>query len=107
MPRHAVYLWTLPMFHCNGWCFTWSMAAVAGTSVCLRRVEPAAVFALIAEHRVTHYCGAPIVQNMLIAATPDLRAGICHRVATMVGGAAPPLAMVEGMERMGFDLTHA
>jgi fatty-acyl-CoA synthase len=107
MPRHAVYLWTLPMFHCNGWCFPWSIPAVAGTSICLRRVDPAAIFALIAEHRVTHYCGAPIVQNMLIQAPPELRAGIHHRVSTMVGGAAPPAAMVEGMERMGFDLIHA
>jgi fatty-acyl-CoA synthase len=107
MPRHAVYLWTLPMFHCNGWCFAWTMAAVAGTHVCLRKVDPAAIFALIAQHRVTHYCGAPIVQNMLLQAPAELRAGIRHRVATMVGGAAPPAAMVEGMERIGFDLTHA
>ena len=107
LPRHAVYLWTLPMFHCNGWCFPWSLAAVAGTSVCLRKVDPALIFPLIAEHRVTHFCGAPIVQNMLIHAPAELRAGIHHRVSTLVGGAAPPPAMVEGMERMGFDLTHA
>ena len=106
MPRHAVYLWTLPMFHCNGWCFPWTVAAVAGTNVCLRKVDPAAIFSLIAEHRVTHYCGAPIVHNMLIQAPAELRAGIEHRVSAMVAGAAPPAAMIEGMERIGFDLTH-
>ncbi len=106
MPRHAVYLWTLPMFHCNGWCFPWTVAAIAGTNVCLRKVDAAAIFALIAEHRVTHYCGAPIVHNMLIQAPAELRAGIEHRVSAMVAGAAPPAAMIEGMERIGFDLTH-
>ena len=106
MPRHAVYLWTLPMFHCNGWCFPWSMAANAGTNVCLRRVEPALIFELIKEHRVTHYCGAPIVHNLLINADPKLRAGITHKVSAFVAGAAPPQAMIEGMERIGFDLTH-
>src|SRR5262249_55573040 len=106
MPRHAVYLWTLPMFHCNGWCFPWSMAANAGTNVCLRRVEPALIFELIKEHRVTHYCGAPIVHNLLINADPKLREGIVHKVSAFVAGAAPPQAMIEGMERIGFDLTH-
>ncbi len=106
MPRHAVYLWTLPMFHCNGWCFPWSMAANAGTNVCLRRVEPALIFNLIKAHRVTHYCGAPIVHNSLINADPKLREGIAHRVSAFVAGAAPPQAMIEGMERIGFDLTH-
>ena len=80
MPRHSVYLWTLPMFHCNGWCFPWSMAANAGTNVCLRKVEPALIFELIKEHRVTHYCGAPIVHNLLINADPGLREGITHKV---------------------------
>ena len=106
MPRHAVYLWTLPMFHCNGWCFPWSLAASAGTSVCLRKVEPAPVFALIREHRVSHYCGAPIVHATLINADPKLREGIAHKVSAFVAGAAPPQAMIEGMERIGFDLTH-
>ena len=106
MPRHAVYLWTLPMFHCNGWCFPWSMAANAGTNVCLRRVDPALIFSLIREHKVTHYCGAPIVHNSLINANPKLREGITHKVSAFVAGAAPPLAMIEGMERIGFDLTH-
>jgi fatty-acyl-CoA synthase len=106
MPRQAVYLWTLPMFHCNGWCFPWSMAANAGTNVCLRKVEPGPIFELIREHRVTHYCGAPIVHSALINADPKLREGIGHKVSAFVAGAAPPQAMIEGMERIGFDLTH-
>jgi fatty-acyl-CoA synthase len=106
MPHHAVYLWTLPMFHCNGWCFPWAIAANAGTNVCLRKVDPALIFGLIREHRVTHFCGAPIVHTTLINAPAELRAGIAHRVSAMVAGAAPPAAMIEGMERMGFDLTH-
>jgi fatty-acyl-CoA synthase len=106
MPRQAVYLWTLPMFHCNGWCFPWSMAANAGTNVCLRKVEPGPIFRLIREHRVTHYCGAPIVHSALINADPKLREGITHKVSAFVAGAAPPQAMIEGMERIGFDLTH-
>ncbi len=106
MPPHAVYLWTLPLFHCNGWCFAWSMAANAGTNVCLRRVDPEAVLRLIRTERVTHYCGAPIVHMMLINAPAEWRAGITQRVHAMVAGAAPPEAMIEGMERIGFDLTH-
>ncbi|MDH5286019.1 MAG: acyl-CoA synthetase [Betaproteobacteria bacterium] len=106
MPRHAVYLWTLPMFHCNGWCFPWTVAAIAGTNVCLRRVEARAIFDAIREHRVTHYCGAPIVHSTLINAPAELKAGIAHRVSALVAAAAPPAAMIEGMERMGFDLTH-
>ncbi|MCC6533503.1 MAG: acyl-CoA synthetase [Burkholderiales bacterium] len=106
MPRHAVYLWTLPMFHCNGWCFPWTLAAVAGTNVCLRRIDAAGVFDQIRRHRVTHYCGAPVVHNMLINAPAALRAGIEHTVSCLVAGAAPPAAVIEGMETMGFDLTH-
>jgi fatty-acyl-CoA synthase len=106
MPRHSVYLWTLPMFHCNGWCFPWTMAANAGTNVCLRRVDPALIYPLIKAHAVTHYCGAPIVHSTLINADPKLREGIAHRVSAFVAGAAPPQAMIEGMERIGFDLTH-
>ena len=91
MPRHAVYLWTLPMFHCNGWCFPWTMAANAGTNVCLRKVEAKAVFDAIREHKVTHYCGAPIVHGMLINAPEALRAAAStHKVSALVGGAAPP-----------------
>ncbi len=106
MPQHSVYLWTLPMFHCNGWTFPWSMAANAGTNVCLRKVEPEKIFSLIRQHRVTHYCGAPIVHSMLINAPEALKRGIGHKVHAMVAAAAPPAAMIEGMERMGFDLTH-
>ena len=106
MPRHSVYLWTLPMFHCNGWCFAWTLAANAGTNVCLRKVEAAAIFDAIREHRVTHYCGAPIVHSMLTNAPESMRKGIDHKVNAMVAAAAPPAAMIEGMERMGFDLVH-
>ena len=106
MPRHAVYLWTLPMFHCNGWCFPWTLAAVAGTNVCLRRIDAALIFDQIRTHNVTHYCGAPIVHNLLINAPAALRAGISHGVNCLVAGAAPPAAVIEGMERMGFNLTH-
>jgi fatty-acyl-CoA synthase len=106
MPRHAVYLWTLPMFHCNGWCFTWTMAANAGTNVCLRRVEPKAIFDAIRTYKVSHYCGAPIVHAMLINAPAELREGITHKVHALVAAAAPPASVIEGMERMGFDITH-
>jgi fatty-acyl-CoA synthase len=106
MPRYAVYLWTLPMFHCNGWCFPWAVAAVTGTNVCLRKVEAASIFSLIRQHRVTHYCGAPIVHNTLLNAPIQLREGIGHKVHGMVAGAAPPAATLAGMERIGFDLMH-
>ncbi len=106
MPHHSVYLWTLPMFHCNGWCFPWTMAANAGTNVCLRKVEAKLVFDAMREHGVTHYCGAPIVHSTLINADPGLREGIPQKVHAMVAAAAPPAAMIEGMERMGWELTH-
>ena len=106
MPSHAVYLWTLPMFHCNGWCFPWTLAAIAGTNVCLRRIDAAAIFRLIREHSVTHYCGAPIVHNALLNASQDLREGVPHKVHAMVAAAAPPAATIRGMEEMGFELTH-
>ncbi len=106
MPKQAVYLWTLPMFHCNGWCWPWAMAARAGVNVCLRRVEAGRVFDAIRDHGVTHYCGAPIVHNMLVNAPAALKEGIPAGVKAMVAGAAPPAAMIEGMERMGFDLLH-
>jgi len=105
MPRHSVYLWTLPMFHCNGWCFPWTIAANVGTNVCLRRVEADEVFRLMRREGVTHYCGAPVVHNMLIQAPAELRAGV-GRISAMVAAAAPPAAMIEGMERLGIDLTH-
>jgi fatty-acyl-CoA synthase len=106
MPQHAVYLWTLPMFHCNGWCFPWTMAAVAGVNVCLRRVEAKTIFSAIAEHGVTHFCGAPIVHGMLVNASDAERVPIRHRVEAMVAGAAPPAAIIEGMERLGMGITH-
>ena len=106
MPRHSVYLWTLPMFHCNGWCFPWTMALQAGVSVCLRKIEPALIFSLIREHRITHMCGAPIVYGMLINAPQALRAGISHPIAGLIAGAAPPAAIIEGCERIGIDITH-
>jgi fatty-acyl-CoA synthase len=106
MPHHAVCLWTLPLFHCNGWCLPWAIAAVAGTNVCLRKVEPGAIFDAIRRHGVTHYAGAPIVHSMLINAPAEMKAGIGHRVSALVAAAAPPAAMIEGMERLGFDITH-
>ncbi len=106
MPRHAVYLWTLPMFHCNGWTFPWAIAARAGVNVCLRRVEAQAVFDAMRDHGVTHYCGAPIVHGMLVNAPDAMKAGLPQGVKAFVAGAAPPAAMIEGMEAMGFDLTH-
>jgi fatty-acyl-CoA synthase len=105
MPRHSVYLWTLPMFHCNGWCFPWTVAAISGTNVCLRKVDAAEIFRLMRAEGITHYCGAPVVHNLLINAPEELREGI-GRVCAMVAAAAPPAAMIEGMERLGFDLTH-
>ncbi|HEX4326150.1 MAG TPA: acyl-CoA synthetase [Burkholderiales bacterium] len=106
LPHFAIYLWTLPMFHCNGWCFPWTLAEIAGTNVCLRRVEAAKIFALIREHQVSHYCGAPIVHSTLINAPAEMKQGITHKVSAMVAAAAPPASMIEGMEQMGFDLTH-
>ncbi|MFN0303439.1 MAG: acyl-CoA synthetase [Burkholderiales bacterium] len=106
MAHHPVYLWTLPMFHCNGWCFPWSIAAQAGTNICLRKVDAALIFKLIKEFKVTHYCGAPIVHSTLVNAPVELRLGITHKVAAFVAGAAPPASMIEGMEQLGFDLTH-
>ena len=106
MPAHSVYLWTLPMFHCNGWCFPWTMAANAGVNVCLRKVEPALIFELIRQYKVSHMCGAPIVYGMLINAPAQLREGIAHTVSGLIAGAAPPAAIIEGAEQMGFDITH-
>ncbi|HWI77938.1 MAG TPA: acyl-CoA synthetase [Ramlibacter sp.] len=106
MGRHPVYLWTLPMFHCNGWCFPWTLAARAGVNVCLRKVELQAMVDAITAHGVTHYCGAPIVHGMLVNAPDEMKRGLPKGVKAMVAGAAPPASMIEGMERMGFDLTH-
>ena len=107
MPPKPTYLWTLPMFHCNGWCFPWSVAALAGTNVCLRGVQPAAVFEAIAEHGVTHLCGAPVVMNMLLNAPESISLEFPHRIQMMTAGAAPPAAVLERMAAMGFDITHA
>ncbi len=106
LDRHSVYLWTLPMFHCNGWTYPWAVTAVAGTHVCLRRVEPAAIFAAIADHRVTHLCGAPVVLNMLIYAPEGAKRRFDHVIEAATGGAAPPSAVIGAMERMGFRITH-
>ena len=110
MPKFAVYLWTLPMFHCNGWCFPWTVALRAGVNVCLRRVEAQAIFNAIKTHGVTHYCGAPIVHSLLVNAPESMKEGMQNLpqggVKCMVAGAAPPASMIEGMEQMGFDLTH-
>ena len=110
MPKHAVYLWTLPMFHCNGWCFPWTVAARAGVNVCLRKVEAQAMVDAIRKHGVTHYCGAPIVHGMLVNAPEELKVQLQGLpqggVKAMVAGAAPPASMIEGMETLGFDLTH-
>jgi fatty-acyl-CoA synthase len=106
MPHFPKYLWTLPMFHCNGWCFPWTVAMLGGTHVCLRKVEAKTIFDAMREHRADHYCAAPIVHNLLIAAPPELREGISHKVRGMVAGAAPPAAMIEGMAKLGIDITH-
>ncbi|HDR8905841.1 TPA: acyl-CoA synthetase [Burkholderia multivorans] len=106
MPKHAVYLWTLPMFHCNGWCFPWAVAARAGVNVCLRKFDAKTVFDLIRRERVTHYCGAPIVQSAIANAPAELREGIDHTVHAMVAGAAPAPAVIAKMKEIGFDLLH-
>ena len=106
MPHHAIYLWTLPMFHCNGWCFPWSLAAIAGTNVCLRRVNAGNIYAAIADHGVTHFCGAPIVLNVVINATDAERRRFDHKVNVMTAAAPPPAATLQRMQEQGFDVTH-
>lgn len=106
MPKHAVYLWTLPMFHCNGWCFPWTLAAVVGTNVCLRKVRADLIYELIATEKITHYCGAPIVHNMLANASEALKAKKQQLVEGMVAAAPPPAAVLQAMEENGFDITH-
>ena len=106
MPQFPVYLWTLPMFHCNGWCFPWTVAMQGGTHVCLRRVDAAAILEAMRNHGVDHYCAAPIVHSLIYNAPEALRAGITQQVRGMVAGAAPPAAMIEGMAKIGFDITH-
>jgi fatty-acyl-CoA synthase len=104
--RHPVYLWTLPMFHCNGWCFPWTIAATAGVNVCLRKVDPAKIFELISKHGVTHMSGAPIVYNTLINAADAPTGAAARPVVGLIAGAAPPVAVLEGAERVGIKLTH-
>ena len=106
MRQHPVYLWTLPMFYCNGWCLPWTITAMAGTDVCLRRVEAAAIYRVIAREDVTHLCGAPVVMNMLLNAGPGRQHPLERRVEMMTAGAAHPAAVIEGMEGLGFHITH-
>jgi len=106
MPAHPVYLWTLPMFHCNGWCYPWSVVAMAGTHVCLRAVDPAQIFPMIVEHGVTHMCGAPTVLTMLTTAPEDQRRKFPHPVHIMTGGSPPPAKVIKDMEELGFQVLH-
>jgi len=106
MPAHPVYLWTLPLFHCNGWCYPWSVTALAGTHVCLRAVDPALIFPMIVEHGVTHMCGAPTVLTMLIAAPEAQRRRFPQAVHIMTGGSPPPAKVIKGMEELGFKVLH-
>ena len=106
MTPRATYLWTLPLFHCNGWCFAWTMAANGGTNICLRKIDPELIFSLIAKHKVDYFCGAPIVLSMLINAPKEQKIKIEHRVEVMVAGAAPPAAIIEGMRNIGINVTH-
>jgi fatty-acyl-CoA synthase len=106
MPQHPTYLWTLPLFHCNGWCFPWAVTLQAGTHVCLRRVEAGAIWAALAEHKVDHLCGAPVVMGMIINATPAQRREIGHRVKMMTAASAPPAAVLQRMTELGIHVTH-
>src|SRR5438445_7196893 len=106
LPAHPVYLWTLPMFHCNGWHYPWSVTAMAGTHVCLRKVDPALVFRLIAEHRVTNMCGAPTVLSMLINAPGEQKVRFDHVVDIQTGGSSPPAKVITAMSEMGFRVMH-
>lgn len=106
MPKHASYLWTLPLFHCNGWCFAWSVAERAGTNVCLRHMDADLILQLIAKHQVSHYCAAPVVHNMIAAGSTALKEAITHSVKGWVAGAPPSTTMLAAMEAMGFDISH-
>ncbi len=107
MPAHPVYLWTLPMFHCNGWCFPWTIAAIAGTHVCLRRVDAKSIFSAIKEHGVTHFSGAPIVLNAMINAPEQIKFRVTDRIVQCTtGGAAPPPTVIEGLELLGMNVTQ-
>jgi fatty-acyl-CoA synthase len=104
--RQSVYLWTLPMFHCNGWCFTWGVTAACGTHVCLRKIDPAVIYPMIKHHSVTHMCGAPIIMNVLANAPASVKIKFDRQVEIITGGAAPPSAIIEAMESSGFHVTH-
>ena len=106
MPNFPRYLWTLPMFHCNGWCFPWTVAMLGGVHVCLRKIDAALILQAMADHRVDHYCAAPVVHNLLIQAPAQQQAAVTQRVKGMVEGASPPASMLEGMAKLGFDITH-
>ncbi|MDY6529538.1 acyl-CoA synthetase [Acinetobacter faecalis] len=106
MTPQATYLWTLPLFHCNGWCFAWTIAANGGTNICLRKIDPELIFKLIHSYKVDYFCGAPIVLSMLINAPDEHKVKIEHRVEVMVAGAAPPAAIIEGMRNIGINVTH-
>jgi fatty-acyl-CoA synthase len=106
MDKHPIYLWTLPMFHCNGWCFPWSISIVAGTHVCLRQVRAKAMYDAIADHGVTHLCGAPIVMSMLLNASDSERREFPQKVAFFTAAAPPPESVLAGMQQQGFDVTH-
>jgi len=106
MAKHPVYMWTLPLFHCNGWCFAWTVAARAGVNVCLRKFDAKLCLDLIRDEKVTHYCAAPVVHSALANAPDELKKGIDHTVKGLIAGAAPPEAVLASMEKMGFDITH-
>ncbi len=107
MNQHPVYLWTLPMFHCNGWCFPWTLAALNGTSVCLRAVRADDIFNAIKDEQVSHLCGAPIVLNLMANADAVLKQGINHKVNIMTAASAPPPSVLEAMAELGFEVTHS
>tara|TARA_B100000965_G_scaffold366594_1_gene351902 strand:- start:141 stop:1520 length:1380 start_codon:yes stop_codon:yes gene_type:complete len=106
LPKRSVYLWTLPMFHCSGWCFPYTMVAAAGTQVCLRKVDAKAIFDAIETHGVTHLCGAPTVLGLLVNAPADVKRNFDHKIRMMTAAAAPPSSVIAGMEAMGFEVTH-
>ena len=107
MTHHPIYLWTLPMFHCNGWCFPWTIAAMAGTNVCLRSVNAGSIFAAIDKHKVTHFCGAPIILNFVINATDEERCSFDHNIDIMTAAAPPPASTLAKIQEQGFNVTHA
>jgi fatty-acyl-CoA synthase len=106
MKKHPIYLWTLPMFHCNGWCFPWTVTMLGGIHVCLRRIEAKPINNAIADHKISHMCGAPVIMNMLLNAPDDAKREWDHPLAMMTAGAAPPASVIEGMEAKGVAITH-